>query len=40
MEIERRELKATAKKIHAILDKATFLKKGIKIPNLEQFMWT
>jgi hypothetical protein len=40
MEIERRELKTIVKKRHAILDKATLLKKGIKIPNPERFMWT
>jgi hypothetical protein len=40
MEIKRRESKVVAKKTHAILDKATFMKKAIKIPNPERFMWT
>jgi hypothetical protein len=40
MEIKRCESKAIAKKRHAILDKATLMKKGIKIPNPERFMWT
>jgi hypothetical protein len=40
MEMERRESEALANRRHAILDKATFLEKGIKIPNLERFMWT
>jgi hypothetical protein len=40
MEIERCELEGVAKKRHAILDKATFLKKCIKIPDPKQFMWT
>jgi hypothetical protein len=29
-----------AKRRCAILDKATLLKKGIKIPDPKQFMWT
>jgi hypothetical protein len=33
MEMKRCESKAIAKKRHTILDKATFLKKGIKILN-------
>jgi hypothetical protein len=33
MEIERCELKVVAKRRCAILDKATLLDKGIKIPN-------
>jgi hypothetical protein len=40
MEIERRELEVVAKRICVILDKTTLLEKNIKIPNLEQFMWT
>jgi hypothetical protein len=33
MEMERLELKVVAKKRHAILNKATLLDKGIKIPD-------
>ncbi len=33
MEIERHESKAIAKRRHVILDRATLLKKGIKILN-------
>jgi hypothetical protein len=40
MEIERHELEVVAKRRCAILDKATLMEKGIKIPNLERFMWT
>jgi uncharacterized protein (UPF0248 family) len=40
MEIERHESKAITKRERAILNRATLLKKGIKIPNLELFMWT
>jgi hypothetical protein len=40
MEMERHESKVVAKKKHTILDRATLLEKGIKIPNLERFMWT
>jgi hypothetical protein len=40
MEIERCESKVVAKRRCVILDKVTLLEKGIKIPNLEQFMWT
>jgi hypothetical protein len=39
MEIERQELEFVAMKICAILDKTTLLEKGIKLSNLEQFMW-
>jgi len=39
MEIEMQESNVAAKKRHAIMDKATLLEKGIRIPNLEQFMW-
>jgi hypothetical protein len=35
MEMEQCEVEAVAKRRHAILDKATLLEKGIKIPNLE-----
>ncbi len=40
MEMEQREVEAVDNKRCAILDKATLLEKGIKIPNLEQFLWT
>jgi len=33
-------LEAVAKRRFVILDKITLLEKGIKIPNLERFMWT
>jgi hypothetical protein len=33
MEIERHESKVVVKRRHAILDRATLLEKGIKIPN-------
>jgi hypothetical protein len=35
MEMERRELEVVAKRRRAILDRATLLAKGIKIPNLK-----
>jgi hypothetical protein len=34
MEMERHELEVVAKKRCTILDRATFLENGIKIPNL------
>jgi hypothetical protein len=40
MEMEQREVEVVIKKKRAILDKATLLEKGIKIPNPEHFMWT
>jgi hypothetical protein len=40
MEIKRRESKTIMKRRCAILDKATLLERGIKIPSPEQFMWT
>jgi hypothetical protein len=40
MEIERHELEVAKKRRCEILDKATLLKKGIHIPDLERFMWT
>jgi hypothetical protein len=40
MEIERCELEVIAKRKCAILNRATLLEKGIKIPDLEQFTWT
>ncbi len=33
--MEKCESKARAKKRHVILDRATLLEKGIKIPNLD-----
>jgi len=38
MEIERHESKTIVKRICAILDIATLLEKGIKIPNPKRFM--
>jgi hypothetical protein len=38
--MEECEVEAIMKKRHTILDIATLLEKGIKILNLEQFMWT
>ncbi len=40
MEIERHELKVVMKRRHAILDRITLLQKGIKILDLDWFMWT
>ncbi len=40
MEMQRCESKTIAKKRHTIMYKTTLLEKGIKISNLEQFMWT
>jgi hypothetical protein len=40
MEMEWWELEAVTKIRFVILDKITLLEKGIKIPNLERFMWT
>jgi len=40
MEMERRELKVVVKRKRVILHITTVLEKGIKILNLEQFMWT
>jgi hypothetical protein len=40
MEIERHESKIVAKRRCMILDRITFLKKGIKTPDPKQFMWT
>ncbi len=39
-EMERCELEVVLKRRHAILDRATFLEKGIKILDPDQFMWT
>jgi hypothetical protein len=36
MEMERHELEVIAKKRRTILDIATFMEKGIKIPNLDR----
>ncbi len=38
--MEQHEAEVIVKKRRTILDIATFIEKGIKIPNLEQFMWT
>jgi len=38
--MEQREAEVVAKRRCLVLDKVTLLEKGIKIPNLEQFMWT
>jgi hypothetical protein len=38
--MEMEQCEAEAKKIHTILDKVTFLEKGIKIPDPKRFMWT
>ncbi len=38
--MERRELEVVAKRRHLIVDKVTLLEKGIKILDLDQFMWT
>ncbi len=40
MEMQRRESKVIAKRISAILDKATLLGKGTKILDPKRFMWT
>jgi hypothetical protein len=40
MEIESCESKIVAKRRCAIMDRATPLDKGIKIPNPTRFMWT
>jgi ribosomal protein L32E len=40
MEMERRESEVVVKKRCAILDRAIFLEKGIKILNPKRFMWT
>ncbi len=40
MEMERHELEVIVKKRHTILGKATLLKKGIKILDRKQLMWT
>jgi hypothetical protein len=40
MEIERNELEVVAKRRRVILYIVTLMEKGIKIPNLERFMWT
>jgi hypothetical protein len=39
MEMERCEAKVVAKKRRIILDKTTFLEKGIKFFDPKQFMW-
>jgi len=40
MEMERGEVKIVTTRRCAILSRATLLEKGIKIPDLERFMWT
>jgi hypothetical protein len=40
MDMEQHEVKAVTKRRCAILDRATFLKKSINIPDPKQFMWT
>jgi Mn-dependent DtxR family transcriptional regulator len=40
MEMEEHEAEVVAKRICAILNRVTLLEKGIKIPDLEHFMWT
>jgi hypothetical protein len=40
MEMERSEAEVVVEKRHAIMDITTLLDKGIKIPDLQQFMWT
>jgi hypothetical protein len=40
MEMEQREMKVIVKRRRAILDRTTLMEKGIKIPNLERFVWT
>jgi hypothetical protein len=37
MEMEHHEAEVVAKRKRVILDKATLLEKGIKIPNLKRF---
>jgi late competence protein required for DNA uptake (superfamily II DNA/RNA helicase) len=38
--MEQHEVEAVAKRKRAILNRTTILEKGIKIPDLERFMWT
>ncbi len=38
--MEQREVAMIAKRRHAILDRATLLEKGFKIPDPKCFMWT
>ncbi len=40
MEMEQHEAEAIAKRRCVILDRTTLLEKGIKILDLERFMWT
>jgi predicted transcriptional regulator len=40
MEMERCEAEAVMKRRRVILDRVTFLEKGIKILDLKRFMWT
>ncbi len=38
--MQQHEVEAIVKRRRVIMDKVTFLEKAIKIPDLEQFMWT
>ncbi len=38
--MQQHEVEAIVNRRRAIMDKVTFMKKAIKIPDLEQFMWT
>jgi hypothetical protein len=40
MEMEEHEIEVVAKRRCAILNRVTLLEKGIKILDLECFMWT
>jgi Mn-dependent DtxR family transcriptional regulator len=40
IEMEHHEMEVIAKRRCTILDIVTLLEKGIKIPDLERFMWT
>jgi hypothetical protein len=40
MEMEQCEVETIMKRRYTILDIATLMEKGIKIPNLQCFMWT
>jgi len=37
--MEQHEVESIVNKRRTILNRATFLEKGIKIPNPEHFMW-
>jgi hypothetical protein len=40
MEMEKHESEVVINRKNIISNKATFLEKGIKIPDLKRFMWT